>query len=62
MKLQDIQMVDRVERRLKEIQEDFLKRTEKAAKTIFEENHTQVLGELDKSNARVDSIIAYHEK
>ena len=54
-------MVDRVERRLTEIQEEFLLRTEKAAKKIFEENHVLVLGELAASNARVDAITDYHK-
>ena len=54
-------MVDRVERRLTEIQEEFLKRTEKAAQGIFEKNHVHVLGELDKTNNRVEIITRYHK-
>ena len=54
-------MVERVERRLTEIQEEFLLKTKKAAQTIFTDNHNHVLGALEVSNARVDSLFAYHK-
>ena len=61
LRVQDEKMVTRVETRLTEIQDDFLIRTEKAAQTIFEQNHVHVLSELDKTNGRVDYILAYHK-
>ena len=60
LRVQDIAMKNRVETRLTEIQEDFLKRTEAAAEKIFEENHRKVFDLLDKNNARVKSIEDYH--
>ena len=58
--MQDIAMKNRVESRLTEIQEDFLRRTEAAAEKIFEENHKKVFDLLDQNNARVKSIEDYH--
>ena len=44
LRAQDEKMQARVETRLEEIQEDFLKKTKAAAQTIFEENHAIVFG------------------
>ena len=60
LRLQDEKMRQRVETRLSQIQEDFLKRTEVAAQTIFDENHKKVFEQLDKSNFRVKAIEEYH--
>lgn len=53
-------MKDRVERRLQEITEEFLKRTEISAQKIFDKNHTVVFGALDACNKRVQEIFDYH--
>ena len=58
---QDEKMRLRVEKRLKEITDDFLKRTEIAAQLIFDKNHKIVFSALDNSNQRVDEICAYHK-
>ena len=61
LKKQDEAMVVRVEQRLTEIQEDFLKKTKQAAEQIFEENHVKVLKQLNDTNTRVDVITDYHK-
>ena len=46
---------------MKEIQEEYLKKTQDAAEEIFEKNHKEVIGYLNQTNARVDVITDYHK-
>jgi len=55
-------MTVRVEKRLTEIQAEFLKKTEARAQLIFDENHRKVNEQLGKSNARVDEVVEHHRK
>ena len=58
--LQDEKMSVRVETRLTQIQESFLKKTEERAQSIFDENNKMVLNKLAVAVQRVDDIVAYH--
>ena len=60
VKKQDSLIANRVEERLQETQEAFIRRTEEASQRIFDENNKIVLDKLANTNLRVDDIEAFH--
>ena len=61
VKKQDSLIANRVEERLQETQEEFIRRTEEASQRIFDENNKIVLDSLARTNLRIDAIEAFHE-
>ena len=61
IEIQNEAIVIRVETRLTQLQAEFLKKTEKAADTIFKEANRMVLEALDKAEKRTDAVVDAHD-